>query len=265
MYFWVDTGNYSRGSSLDLTIAWRLQNFDYCSHSINKQDLILKQTQCSLFYLSVQRCREIVVILHKNILHKSKVEIVKNCPWNWLTCWNMPTGNWNLLNLVGESNGIRGILGKKVLYSLHNGLAPLHKYKSMERQRSWPDPRVGSASPVVRGAFRSAVFWSVQLGRVLPQHWRFPPASGGRPQVFYLLTWWLGLLSGTWGGPNKRNVDGAEGIFCNAGRVWASALRPYPPWKRLCAKFARSVGRVIDNWLDPRDTATCDTTCVVDG
>ena len=27
------------------------------------------------------------------------------------------------------------------LYSLHNGLALLHKYTSTERQRSWPDPR----------------------------------------------------------------------------------------------------------------------------
>ena len=39
----------------------------------------------------------------------------------------------------------------------------------------------------------------------------------------------LGLLPDAWGTPNKGNADGAEGFFGNAGRVWASALRPYPP------------------------------------
>ena len=29
--------------------------------------------------------------------------------------------------------------------------------------------------------------------------------------------------------PQKRNADGAEGIFGLAGRVWASALPPGPP------------------------------------
>ena len=37
------------------------------------------------------------------------------------------------------------------------------------------------------------------------------------------------LLPGAWGAPNKRNADGAEGIFGNAGRVWAAALRLDPP------------------------------------
>ena len=36
---------------------------------------------------------------------------------------------------------------------------------------------------------------------------------------------WLGLLPGTWGAPNKGNAGEAEGIFVNAGRMWASALR----------------------------------------
>ena len=48
------------------------------------------------------------------------------------------------------------------------------------RQRSfrgtWPNPRVWFAFPVVWGSLRSAVFWSTQLGRAFPQHWRFPPA-----------------------------------------------------------------------------------------
>ena len=84
------------------------------------------------------------------------------------------------------------------------------------RQRSWPNPRVWSASPVVWGALRSAVFCSAWLGQVLPQHWRFPPASGSNPPGFYP----LGLLPGAWSAPNKENADRAEGIFGNTGRVW---------------------------------------------
>ena len=33
----------------------------------------------------------------------------------------------------------------------------------------------------------------------------------------------------------------------NAGRVWATALRPDPPKKRSCATLARKVGRAINN------------------
>ena len=35
----------------------------------------------------------------------------------------------------------------------------------------------------------------------------------------------LGSWPGAWGAPNKGNADGAVGIFGNAGRVWATALR----------------------------------------
>ena len=38
-----------------------------------------------------------------------------------------------------------------------------------------------------------------------------------------------GLLPGPWGTPNKRNANVAEGIFGNAGHVWATALQPNPP------------------------------------
>ena len=83
-----------------------------------------------------------------------------------------------------------------MLYSLHKGLTLLHKYTSTERQRSWWNLFVWSASPVVWGALRSAVFWSAQLGRVLPQHWRFPPASGGHPPGFYpLIGGWVYCLA----------------------------------------------------------------------
>ena len=53
----------------------------------------------------------------------------------------------------------------------------------------------------------------------------FPPASGGHPHQVFTPYRGLGLLPGAWGAPNKRN---AEGIFGNAGRVWAAALRPDP-------------------------------------
>ena len=64
--------------------------------------------------------------------------------------------------------------------------------------------------------------WSAQLGRVLSQHRRYPLASGTIPSGFYplmgigLIAWFL------------MRVE-AEGIFVNAGRMWASALRPDPP------------------------------------
>ena len=151
-----------------------------------------------------------------------------------------------------------------LLHSLYNGLAHLHQYTSTENQRGWPNPRVWSASPVVWGAPRSAVFWSARLGRFLPQLWRSPPASGSHPTRLLLPYRELGLLPGAWGTLNKKNADGAEGIFGNAGRVWVTALRPDPHLKRPCAELARSVGRIRDNRPNPRDTITCDTTCVVD-
>ena len=93
----------------------------------------------------------------------------------------------------------------QLLYSLHNGRALLHKYTSTESRGTWPNPRVWSASPVVWGVLQSAVFWSARLGRVLPQHWRFPPASWGRPHKLLPPYEGLGLLHGA---SNKRNADG---------------------------------------------------------
>ena len=59
---------------------------------------------------------------------------------------------------------------------------------------SRPNPRFWYTSPVVWGALRSAVFSSARLGRVLPQHWRFPPASvGPSPQAFTLI-WGAGYF-----------------------------------------------------------------------
>ena len=109
-----------------------------------------------------------------------------------------------------------------LLYSLHNGIALLHKYTSTERQELTKPPCLVCLS-TCWGTLRSAVFWSARLGPVLRQHWRFPPASVGRPPGCYLLTGGFGLLPGAWDAPNKGNTDGAEGIFGNAGR---SGLRP---------------------------------------
>ena len=146
-----------------------------------------------------------------------------------------------------------------LLYSLHNGHDLLHKYTSTERQRGWPNPRVWSASPVVWGKLWSAMFWSARLGRVEPQHWRFPPASGGRPPRLLPPFGGLGLLPGA-----RRNADGAEGIFGNAGRVWAAAQRLDPPLKKSLVLYSLvRWGAWQITWPDPRDTATCDTTCVV--
>ena len=43
-----------------------------------------------------------------------------------------------------------------------------------------------------------------------------------------------GSSPGAWDTYNKGNANGAVGIFGNAGRVWATALRSDPPKKALC-------------------------------
>ena len=50
--------------------------------------------------------------------------------------------------------------------------------------------------------------------------------QGAIPQAF---TPFGGVIAWRLRCPKKGNVDGAEGIFGLAGRVWASALRPDPP------------------------------------
>ena len=52
------------------------------------------------------------------------------------------------------------------------------------------------------------------------------------PACFYPLRGG-GSSPGAWGDPNKGNADGAVGIFGNAGRLWAPALRSDPPKKAL--------------------------------
>ena len=55
---------------------------------------------------------------------------------------------------------------------------------------------------------------------------------GPSPQAFTTFQG-LGSSPGAWGAPNKGNIDGAVGIFGNAGRVWAPALRLDPLKKGL--------------------------------
>ena len=58
----------------------------------------------------------------------------------------------------------------------------------------------------------------------------FLQLQGAIPPGFYpLREGGLDLLCGAWGGPNKRNVDRAEGIFGHARRVWVLALQQDPP------------------------------------
>ena len=85
------------------------------------------------------------------------------------------------------------------------------------------------ASPLqLLGCIWRAMFASAQIWPGVSRHWRFPSVSGDHPPGFYYLTGG-GVLPDTWGAPIEGNVDGTEGIFGNAGRVWATALRPDPP------------------------------------
>ena len=89
-------------------------------------------------------------------------------------------------------------------------------------------------SPVVWVALRSAVFWSwLGSGLVYLGTGVFLRPQGVIPPGFYPPYGGLGLLPGVWDAPIKGNADGAEGIFSNAGRVWAAALRLDPPLKGL--------------------------------
>ena len=73
---------------------------------------------------------------------------------------------------------------------------------------------------------RPSYLWAVLPG--VPQHWRFPPASGSHPpRLIPPSGGWVYCLAPK--APQKGNADGAEGIFGLAGRVWASALRPGTP------------------------------------
>ena len=47
-----------------------------------------------------------------------------------------------------------------------------------------------------------------------------------------------------------RHLRGRRHFLGNAGRVWATALRPDPPKKRPCATLARKVGRATNTSAD---------------
>ena len=106
-----------------------------------------------------------------------------------------------------------------------------------------PNPRVWSVSPVGCGAFWSAVFWSLRLGRVLLQHWRFPPASGAVPQAFTPLWGGVGFVAWCLMRPylGKCRRDRRYFWQCQTRMGNGSTL------KRPCAKLACLVGHVTDN------------------
>ena len=96
-------------------------------------------------------------------------------------------------------------------YIIENGQNTEKSPKDLKRLVVTQTQRVWSASPVVWGLLRSAVFWSARLNRVLPQHWRFPPVSVGRlPRLLPPYEGW-GLLSGAWSPPYQGECQRGRG------------------------------------------------------
>ena len=96
-----------------------------------------------------------------------------------------------------------------------------------------------------RVALRPAV---LSAARIWPNVSRYLEISFGLrgPSSQAFTPFGRGSSPGSWGASNKGNADGAVGIFRNAGRVWAPALRQDPPKKRPCATLARQVGRATN-------------------
>ena len=76
----------------------------------------------------------------------------------------------------------------------------------------------------------------------------------------------LGWLPGAWGTTLYGNADRARGICRKCRARVGSGPAPGPTFKKPCAADACSVGHAT-NTADPnpRDTVTCDITCIVDG
>ena len=104
--------------------------------------------------------------------------------------------------------------------SLHRGFIPASLLNSI--RLAVQSERHFSSPLQLLGCIRPAVLTSAQILSGVPRHKRFPPASGGRPRRLLPPS---GLRFISWR-PIKGNADGSEGIFGNAGRVWATALRP---------------------------------------
>ena len=105
--------------------------------------------------------------------------------------------------------------------------------KKPDQSRSEPLQVLGSASTgrIICGT-DLAVCVSVPRDFLRP-HGAFPPG-------FYSLRG--GVIAWRLRRPNKGNTDGAVGIFGNAGRVWATALRQDPPKKGLVPHFPVRLG-----------------------
>ena len=78
--------------------------------------------------------------------------------------------------------------------------------------------------PTLRAIMNSSYYYecreNINLGA------RLTPARAVSPGFYPLLG--VGLLLGAGGATNKGNAIGAEGIFGNARREWATALQPDP-------------------------------------
>ena len=123
------------------------------------------------------------------------------------------------------------------------------------------NPRVWCASPVVGSHFGWPCYQlhgSVRCASIIGDP---SGLSGLSLHAFIPLR---GLLPGSWSAPFKENADGARGIFrkCRARVGFGPA--PGPPIKRPCTVLLRFVGWMMNAVdPDPRDTITCNTTCVV--
>ena len=134
-----------------------------------------------------------------------------------------------------------------MLYSLHNGL---HKYTPMERQRC-SCVCCASCWPAVLSNF--SVLVGCALALVIPL------ASGGVPQG---LTLFRGVRLIDWRQrfPSLGNAEVFLKMLGTCGlrpcaRTQLKGLVPYSSGWCSGSKY---------NWPDPRDTPTCDTSCVVD-
>ena len=129
---------------------------------------------------------------------------------------------------------------------------------------SWPDPCVWCASPVVELHFGRLWCQLLGSGPVCHGTGNTSCLRGASPQALTLfwgarlIAWCLrcSSLGKCWRGLRYFSK-------CQAHLGYGPV--PGPTWRRPSAILIRLVGRKKNHsWPDPRDTITCDTTCVVD-
>ena len=115
--------------------------------------------------------------------------------------------------------------------SLHNGLfSPLLVLRDLAARQA--DHHRSDLSSC-RVALQPAVLSAVRIWPSESQYLEISFGRRGRSTQAFTHFGGLGSSPGAWGAPNKGNADGAVGIFVNAGRVQALALRSDPPKKGL--------------------------------